>query len=330
MEVNSQTIDEIFFAQKEQLPALAKQSTKHRKSKLKRLLRSVRSNEKRITDALHLDMRKHEVESKVSELLPIYSEFNHTIQHLNQWTKKKTVPTPIIIMGGKSFIQPEPKGNVLIIAPWNYPFSLVMGPLISALAAGNTVMIKPSEFTPHINQVIKEIIEDIFPRNEVALIEGAVETAQHLLSLPFNHIFFTGSPAIGKIVMEAASKHLTSVTLELGGKSPVVVDRTANVLTAAKRLAWGKCMNNGQICLSPDYVLIDETKLKEFIQHFSGRVKKLYDDPSSSESYSRIINTRHFERIQELLNDQHGGQVHSFGDSNLDDLFIPPTLIINP
>src|SRR5690606_27087071 len=212
--------------------------------------------------------------------------------------KNQTVDTPLGLLGASSYIKYEPKGVCLIISPWNFPINLTFGPLVSAIAAGNTVIIKPSEMTPNASGVMAEIVKELFNDNEVALLEGEVEVSQELLKLPFNHIFFTGSPQVGKIVMKAASEHLISVTLELGGKSPTIIDDSAHLETAVKRIIYGKFTNAGQTCIAPDYVLLKSSLKSEFIDLFKKKVLEFYsENPESSDSYCRIVNQKHFERL---------------------------------
>ena len=234
------------------------------------------------------------------------------------------------LMGSSSWYKYEPKGVCLIISPWNFPFQLCFGPLISAIAAGNTAIVKPSESTPHTSAIIRKIIENLFSENEVAVIEGAVETSTRLLELPFNHIFFTGAPSIGKIVMEAAAKNLASVTLELGGKSPTIIDETANIKTAAKRIMWGKFMNCGQICIAPDYILIHESKKDAFIQEAQKHIKTFYgDDANQSPDYVRVVNERHHKRLIGYLEDSvnKGANVICGGQIDNETNAIQPTLV---
>jgi aldehyde dehydrogenase (NAD+) len=246
------------------------------------------------------------------------------------WMKNQKVSTPMALIGTSSWYKYEPKGVCLIISPWNFPVNLTFGPLVSAIAAGNTVIIKPSEMTPNIVSVMAKIIADLFNENEIALVEGTAETSSELLKLPFNHIFFTGSPAIGKIVMSAAAKHLTSVTLELGGKSPTIIDKTANLKTAAKLITWGKFLNNGQICVSPDYLLINEDIKDEFIKEMKIQIQEFYSSrPSESESYCRIVNEKHFNRLTNHIKDakNKGTKIEFGGNFNNADNFIEPTII---
>lgn len=283
-----------------------------------------------IQDALQKDLGKPVVETELTEVYAIIGDIKHTKKHLRQWMRKQSVETPLSMLGSSSYIKYEPKGVCLIISPWNFPFNLTFGPLISAIAAGNTAIIKPSEMTPYSSDLIAKIVADVFSEDEVAVIQGEVEVSTELLKLPFNHIFFTGSPKVGKIVMEAASKHLASVTLELGGKSPTIVDKTANIDKAAKKIMWAKFLNCGQICVSPDYVLIDESIKAEFIESCKKWLHTFYsNNPKSSDSYGRIVTDKHFERLSSYLENaktlhakfEVGGQIDSTSK------YIEPTLI---
>ena len=237
-----------------------------RKKRLRKLKQWILENQSKIQDAVYADFKKPRAETDLTEVGPVLLEINHAISHLNSWTQDEYVDGHITYLGTSGFIRYEPKGVCLIISPWNYPFQLLMGPVVSAIAAGNTVICKPSEISANTSALIKKMIEEVYPQDEVAVFEGGVDVTTELLKLPFNHIFFTGSPPVGKIVMEAAAKNLASVTLELGGKSPVIIDKSANIHEAARRVAWGKLLNTGQTCVSPDYILIHESKKEQFIE----------------------------------------------------------------
>jgi aldehyde dehydrogenase (NAD+) len=297
-----------FNAQKEKSYALRIEPLRVRKNRLKVLRSWIQKNRELILNAVHSDFKKPHVEIIAHEILPVLSEIKYALSNLNQWAKPKLVDAPITYLGTYSHIQLEPKGTALIIAPWNFPFSLCIAPLVSALAAGNTACLKPSEQTPNTAAFISKMISEIFPENEVAVFEGDAEVSKKLLELPFDHIFFTGSPQIGKIVMKAAAENLSSVTLELGGKSPVIVDETVNINSAAKRIAWGKFVNNGQICLSPDYALVHESISKEFMEALKEQTVKLFLSDKSkgmneSENYGRIVNDKHTHRLSVLIDD---------------------------
>ena len=332
VETNAAEIQRIFQLQQKNQYAVANTTTAQRKAKLTKLHKAVMKYRPEIKEALYKDFKKHPAEVDLTEVYPVTSDIKHTKSHLRSWMRKHRVPTPISIMGSSSYIKYEPKGVVLIIAPWNFPVNLTFGPLVSAIAAGNTVMIKPSEHTPHASAIMKKIIEEIFDENEIALFEGGVATSQALLDLPFNHIFFTGAPSIGKIVMSAAAKNLTSVTLELGGKSPTIIDETANIDTAARRIAWGKYMNNGQICIAPDYIFVHESKKEAFIKAVKAYIKKFYtEDASKEKSYARMVNSRHHQRVKGYVEDAIAKGATVEAGANFDDQqdYIEPTIMTN-
>jgi aldehyde dehydrogenase (NAD+) len=322
-------IQELFREQQKKRP-LAASSARERIGKLKRLKSALLNHGEALEQALWADFRKPATEVKMTELYPVLAEIRYVSRNLKRWMSPQQVPTPLPLLGSRSYIQYQPKGVVLIIAPWNFPVNLTLGPLVSALAAGNSVILKPSEHTPHTSAAMKRIIEEAFEPHEVALIEGGVETSQALLELPFNHIFFTGAPEIGKIVMAAAAKHLASVTLELGGKSPTIVDETADIDTAAARIAWGKFINNGQICISPDYLFVHESRQDEFVAKLGQKLRDYYgEDARQSEDYARIINPRHFQRLKGYLDDaaERGAEVLIGGQTAAEEDYIAPTVI---
>lgn len=329
-ETSAEEIQRIFKLQQAHQFTVAKTTARERKEKLKRLQTAVLAYKQEIRDAMHADFQKHPSEVDLTETYVVTSEIKHAISHLSKWMRPKKVKTPMALMGTKSYIHYEPKGVCLLISPWNYPVNLTFGPLVSAIASGNCVMIKPSEMTPHTSAVMKRIVDEVFDENEIALIEGGIATSTELLSLPFNHIFFTGAPSIGKIVMEAASKHLASVTLELGGKSPTIVDETANVDVAARRIAWGKLTNNGQTCIAPDYLYVHESKKDEFLDRLSHHIRVYYgDDAQKSESYARIVNNRHFQRINGYIDEarQNGANFVYGGKTDGSEDYIEPTVV---
>ena len=285
-----------------------------------------------IKQALFDDFKKPFTETDLTEIYQVIGEIKHVKNHLKFWMKKQKVETPLALLGSSSWFTYEPKGVCLIISPWNFPLNLTFGPLVSAIAAGNTVILKPSEMTPNISGVMETVIKDLYDDNEIALVQGEVEVSKELLKLPFNHIFFTGSPAVGRIVMNAASKHLTSVTLELGGKSPTIVDKTANIKSASKRIAWGKFINNGQICVSPDYLLIHEDIKTEFLAELRSQIQLFFsEDASKSDSYCRIVNEKHFNRLKGHLDDAKSkdASIEIGGKTNSDENYIEPTVISN-
>ncbi len=329
--IQSVDIDSIFEAQKKNQITVAKSSVKERKQKLKALKKAVEVTFRdAIREALWNDFHKAKEDVDLSEIFVVTSEIKHALHHLGQWARDQKVGTPLALLGSSSYIKYEAKGVCLIISPWNFPINLTFGPLVSAIAAGNTVIIKPSEMTPHASAVIKDIIESVFETNEVAVIEGAVEASTKLLSLPFNHIFFTGSPAVGKIVMTAAAKNLASVTLELGGKSPTIIDETANVKAAAKRISWGKYFNSGQICITPDYLFVHESKKDEFVAEIKKVTAHMFGNkPSDSKDFTHVVNQGHTKRLKGMIEDakSKGGKILMGGEIDESQNFIEPTMI---
>lgn len=325
------SIIEVFEKQKKQQYVVASSTVKERKEKLKKLKNAVENTFRQdLRDAMWADFHKSKQEVDLSEIFVVTSEIKHALHHLGQWMSDQKVGTPMAMMGSSSYIKYEPKGVCLIISPWNFPINLTFGPLISAVAAGNTVIVKPSEMTPHTSAVIKNIIESIFEVEEVAVFEGGAETSAQLLELPFNHIFFTGSPAVGKIVMAAAAKNLCSVTLELGGKSPTIIDATANIKSAAKRIAWGKFFNSGQICIAPDYIFVHESKKDEFVNETKKIVASFFGkDAEKSNDYTFVVNQKHTIRLKGLLENaiNNGAKVLMGGKLDPSNNFIEPTIL---
>jgi aldehyde dehydrogenase (NAD+) len=325
-------INRIFQLQKSNQQNVANRTSKERKLKLDLLNEAVLKYRDKIRDALYKDFRKHPSEVDIAEIYPITSDIKHTKSHLSKWMRPRKVTTPMSQLGTSSYIHYEPKGVVLIIAPWNFPVMLTFGPLVSAIAAGNCVMLKPSEHTPNASSVMKMIITEIFDKSEVALIEGDVSVSTELLKLPFNHIFFTGAPEIGKIVMKAAAENLASVTLELGGKSPTIVDETADLKIAAKRIVFGKWINNGQVCIAPDYVLVHESISQHFLEEIKKTLISFYgEDASVSESYNRMVNKHHFLRVKGYLQDAigKGGIIAHGGKTDENQNYMEPTVLMN-
>ncbi len=325
-------IEEIYKIQQSNFRFVGQSTAKERIAKLKRLRKAILDRRKELQDAMWKDFKKPAAEVDLSEIYTVTSDIDFTVKHLSAWMRPKPVSTPITMFGSSSKIVYEPKGMALIIAPWNYPVLLVFAPLVSAIAAGNTAILKPSEFTVATSAIIRLIIEEVFDPNEVGIVEGGVEISQALLDLKFNHIFFTGSPSVGKVVMEAAAKHLTSVTLELGGKSPVIIDETANIKATVARLVWAKFINAGQTCLAPDYVLVHESKKHQFITALVSQLKKSYgEDPSKSSDYAAIINEKHFKRLTTYLEASLnlGSKLLYGGDCKALENFIAPTVLEN-
>ena len=321
----------LFSSQLEKHSSLAKSTHGDRKQKLKRLLDNFMSMEQEAIDALSLDMKKSPTESIISEVLGVKAEADFAIQNLKKWMRSKRVPSPSTILFTSGWVRPEPKGSILILSPWNYPILLCLNPLIAAIASGNTAVIKPSEFTPASGAFLKKLIERTFDPSEVAVVLGDEKAAIELLSHPFNHVMFTGSPSTGKLVMSAAAKHLSGVTLELGGKSPVIVDNSANISEAAWKLAFYKFANAGQTCTAPDYILCHESKKDDLISGLRENFKSFFsgNDGGPSSDYCQIVNTTHFDRIEGYLENAKGmgAKVVAGGNTDRSKRFIAPTVL---
>ena len=279
---------------------------------LKNLRKVIKENETAICDAIKKDLGKSHFESYMCEVGLTLSEISYMIKHIKKYSKDKTVVTPLPQFASRSYVKKMPYGVVLVMSPWNYPFLLTIGPLSNAIAAGNTVVVKPSAYSPNTSKIIKEILEKTFSKNYVAVIEGGREENTHLLDEKFDYIFFTGGKTVGRLVMEKASKHLTPVTLELGGKSPCIVDNTANLKLAAKRIVWGKFLNLGQTCVAPDYILCQKDVKDEFIKYLKNEIVKQYGEtPLKNENYGKLINQKHFDKVKSLIDYNkvcHGGK----------------------
>lgn len=298
-----------------------------RLKQLNALKSGIKKWEKEITAALYQDLGKPENEAYLSEIGNVYHSISLTQKNLKKWARPEKAPTPFFLMPAKSYIVSEPYGTVLIVGPYNYPFGLVMEPLIGALMAGNTAVLKPSEMTPNVTRVINQLIGDTFDRHYVRCVEGTVETSTSLINAKFDYIFFTGSVPVGKIVMEAAAKNLIPVTLELGGKSPVIVEQSAHIKEAARRIIWGKTMNAGQTCVAPDYVVVHQAVKDELVREMKAALREFFgENIEKSQSFGRIINHRHFQRIQALIEADREGIVFG-GHTHEKTNYIEPTLI---
>ena len=323
-------IDRVFALQTAHQYTIANTTAKERKKKLKLLLHTIMKYRTAIQEASYADFRKPAVEVDLSEVYAITSEIKHTLGHLDDWMEPESVSVPLPQLGTSATIQYEPKGVVLVISPWNFPFNLTFGPLVSAIASGNCVIVKPSEMTPNSAALISKIIEEVFPKEEVAVFEGNADVAIHLTQLPFNHIFFTGSPSLGKKVMAAAAENLCSVTLELGGKTPVIVDASANLEVAAKRITWAKFINNGQVCIAPDYIWVEEKVADRFLALVKENIKAYYtENPDKSPDYCRAVSDRQFARTKSLLEDavSQGAKVIAGGKHDASQRFMEPTVL---
>lgn len=332
--VTVDALQQQFELQKQYSLSLRGSTAKMRIAKLKKLLKVVQDNQQAMYDAAYADFSKPSAEVDLSEIFPIVSEIKHTISHLKSWMKGQGVKPTLASLGTSGRIHYEPKGLVLIISPWNYPFNLTFAPLISAIAAGNAAIVKPSEFTPNCSALIESMLLQVFKTQEVSVAQGDGHISAFLTQLPFDHIFFTGSPQIGKQVMAAAATNLSSVTLELGGKSPTIVDDSASIDKAARNIIWGRFSNNGQTCIAPEYVLVDNKIKTVFIEALKIQLTKLYgpvEQRHVNPDYCRIVNQRHFSRIQDVYQDavDNGAEVIDGGDFNQQERYISPTILTN-
>lgn len=292
---------------------------------LKKLKRNIKINENNIFKALKIDLNKSEFETFITEIGIVYDEINGAIKNIKKWSKPKKVKTPITNFLASSYIYNEPYGVALIMSPWNYPFQLIMAPLVGAISAGNCVLLKPSELAIKTEKIIVKIIKDTFSDEYIGVITGGIEESTALLKEKFDYIFYTGGINVGKIVMRAAAEHLTPITLELGGKSPCIVDKDANIDLAAKRIAWGKFLNAGQTCVAPDYLVVHRNIKEKLISSIENYIVEFFGENTfESEDYPRIINERHFKRLEGYLKE---GKIVSGGNTDINNLYIEPTII---
>ncbi|GEM50643.1 aldehyde dehydrogenase [Empedobacter brevis NBRC 14943 = ATCC 43319] len=324
------TINEIYDLQFKNKLNIRNLSVHQRKEYLLRLEKSILKHRSEIEQALFLDLRKSKVEADSTEIFPVLSEIRLFRRKLNRWSKTKSVSNNLIFFGSKAQIQPESLGNCLIISPWNYPFQLCLLHLVACISAGNTAILKPSEFTPATSEILSKIIGEVFERDHVAIVEGEVEQTTYLLSKKFDHIHFTGSPKVGKIVMEAGAKNLSSVTLELGGKSPLIIDETIPIQEVVEKAIWGKLINFGQTCIAPDYILIKEEFKDQFVTAFIQHLEKIVGkDPSQSKDLARIVNLQNYKRLKIIIEDaiEKGAKCPFGNEYREDELYIKPTLL---
>jgi len=326
----------IFAAQGEHRWTVARSTAAQRIDKLDKLRGAIERHREALYTALAADLGRHRAEAELLEVSPILLELEHARRHLARWMRPRKVATPMLLIGTRSELRYEPKGRVLILAPWNYPASLVLVPVIAAVAAGNCVIVRPSEKASSTGEVLSTILRETFDEREVAcLTEPGITLASALLELPFDHIFFTGSPKIGRLVMTAAARHLASVTLELGGKSPLIVDETTDIAEAGRRGMWGKLINAGQTCIAPDYALVPAGRLREFVDSAKAAIASMYgatpDEQRASKSYCRIIDAGGHRRIARLLADSiaRGARVEAGGEVDEATRYIAPTLLTN-
>lgn len=318
--------NEILEMQKKYFYSGKTKTYQYRLESLKALKESLIHYEEEINQALIADLNKSPYETYISEYGLVLQQIRHVIRNLKDWMKPTSKAVGITGLPGKAYELVEPYGVVLIMSPWNYPLALTLQPLIGAIAAGNCCIIKPSELSPHTSDVIEKIVTRAFPKEYIATVLGGKEESEQLLEQRFDYIFFTGSTAVGRSVMGKAAKHLTPVTLELGGKSPCIITSDADVREAAKNIAYGKVMNSGQICIAPDYVLVDERVAEQFCREFTEQCQKMIGNALTNSWYPRIINQRHFERLQRLMD---GVTVYSGGRSDRSALKMEPTVLVD-
>lgn len=296
-----------------------------RRQSLRALLEALESNEQILLESLHADLRKSAHDAFASEIGMVAGEIRHALKHLSSWTRAKKIRESWMAWPSSSCVRPEPMGVALIIGPWNYPLQLLLGPLVGAIAAGNCAVVKPSEFAPHTGAAVARLIGDIFPPEFIAVVQGDETTATELLREKFDTIFFTGSTRVGREVMSAAAKHLTPVTLELGGKCPAIVCADADIEITARRIVWGKFLNAGQTCVAPNHVWVDRRIERELNAAITKAIGEFFgDDPQRSAAYGRIINRRHFDRLCALID---GAQIEYGGVRAADDLYLAPTIV---
>lgn len=327
MNFTAQDIEQMIQAQHDFYYTGATKSVEFRKQQLSKLKHAIQLHEREIVQALYQDLHKSEFEAYATEVGFVLDSIGYMSKHLEEWMKPESVKTAIHLQPAKSFIIREPYGSALIIGPFNYPFQLVMEPLIGAMIGGNCAIVKPSESAVHTAVIIKKIIESTFPPEYIRVVEGEREETSVLIHAPFDKIFFTGSVQVGKIVMKAAAERLTPVTLELGGKSPAIIDHTANLEVAAKRIVWGKFVNAGQTCVAPDYLLVHHKVKDRFIELLKKTIKEFYGkDVQKSPDYGRIINSRQFDRLRQLIRHE-GAHIVSGGNMDESNLYIEPTIL---
>lgn len=327
MNFTAQDVEKMIAQQRQFYFSRVTKDVNFRKEQLLKLKKTILKYEKEVLDALYLDLRKSEFEAYATEVGIVLDSISYMVKHVEEWMKPEAVKTPIHLQMGKSFIVREPYGVTLIIGPFNYPFQLVMEPLIGAIVGGNTAIVKPSETSVHTAAIVKKIIEETFDASFVRVVEGEKEEVTALIHASFDYIFFTGSVAVGKVVARAAAERLTPIALELGGKSPAIVDQTANLEVAAKRLAWGKFTNTGQTCVAPDYILVHKDVYEPFVKILKDTIRSFYGKNAlKSPDYGRIINVRQFDRLQQILVEERDSITYG-GRTDRDDLYIEPTVI---
>ena len=325
----------IFQKQKKYALELRRTEAYQRISKLKKLKDIIEIHAEDIRKALKSDFNKAYMETDITEILPVLQEVSDVIRNLYSWMSPKTTDTPLTLLGTRSEVQYQPRGVTLIISPWNYPFQLAITPLISAIAAGNTVILKPSEYTPATSEIMRKILETVFVEEEVVLFTGDGKVAEFLTELPFDHIFFTGSTNVGRTVMQKAANNLTTVTLELGGKTPVIIDESCDIRSTAERILWGKTLNAGQTCVAPDYAFVHKKVVDRLISGIRDALNSFYEtnrkDLKNNPDYCRIINKKNHKRLSDMLQNalDRGAHIEMGGEYDQENLYFEPTFLSN-
>ena len=320
-------IDAILAQQRQFFHEGKTKSVAYRIASLKRLKSALEKWEKPLADALWTDLHKSYEEAYLTEISLVKGEIRDHIKSVKSWARKEHCSTPLTIFGSSSYIVKEPLGTTLIVSPWNYPVQLLLNPLVGAISAGCTAVLKPSPYVPHVSEVIEQMIQDTFEEDYVAVVQGNRDVNGYLFKQKFDLIFFTGSPALARTVMKAAAENLTPLVLELGGKSPCIIDKSADIAVAAKRIAWGKALNSGQTCIAPDYILIHSEVKEAFVTAFQKSLKELYGDTiEESKHYVRIVSDKAFARVTSYLQE---GKILCGGRTNAETRFIEPTLLDN-
>lgn len=323
-----ENIHRIRQAQSDFFRSEATLDVRFRRKMLERFAEALDMWEERLCDALWTDLHKSYEEAYLTEISIVKAEVRTHLRKVKQWSRKRRVTTPLKLFPSQSYVVKEPLGNALIIAPWNYPMQLLLNPLVGAISAGCTAVLKPSPYVPTVSGMIAEMIKETFDEAYVAVVQGNRDVNKALLDERWDMIFFTGSPSLGKIVMAAAARNLTPVVLELGGKSPCIIDKSADIKVAARRIAWGKTLNSGQTCIAPDYILIHKEVKDEFVRAFAEAMRELHgDDLKSDRHYVRMVNDKAFERVASYID---GAKVLYGGDMDASERYIEPTLLDNP
>lgn len=328
-------IQDVFQKQQQHRWVMARTTAAERCDRLRRLKEAVVAGRGELRQALAADFSKHAIEVELTEIQPTLGEISHTIRHLHGWMRPRRVGTPLLLAGTRSQIRCEPKGVVLILAPWNYPFNLAVNPLVAAIAAGNCVMLRPSNKVPATAAFLKALVERVFPEEEAAVFLGDHAVGTALLELPFDHIFFTGSTSVGRQIMAAAARHLASVTLELGGKSPAIVDETADVRAAARRVTWGKFLNGGQTCVAPDYAFVHASQYAAFVREAGASIAQFYgvsdEARAATPDFCRMVDRASCGRLKALIDESvaQGAVLEAGGQADEGQRFVAPTLLSN-